>query len=103
MLLSADFVQVIRLNINILTVEFNTRIFSVLFREHNGDIRRMPPLCSRKIPRKSTAVDVKSAFAFNYLIITIYPYEVFCSLCFSFHKNTITNEKENKLKTFQAM
>ena len=53
---------------------FLFRIFSVLFRKRKGDIHRMPPLCLRKITRKSTAVDVISAFAIYRLILEFSPY-----------------------------
>ena len=76
----ADFVAVIKLKSDILIIKFNTRIFSVLFRKHNGDIRRMPPLLLRKITRKSTAVSVVFAFVFYWLIIEISLYKLFHTL-----------------------
>ena len=50
-----------RWNCHVQAINLNTRIFSILSRKHNGDIRRMPSLLLRKITRKSTAVNV--AFA----------------------------------------
>ena len=92
----ADFVAVIKLKSNILTIKFHTRIFSVLFRKRKGDIHRMPPLRLRKITRKSTAVGVVSAFVFYLLIIESSPYGVFCSLCFFFHKKHYYKRKRKQ-------
>ncbi len=85
-------------NFSVQAINLNTRIFSILFRKHNGDIRRMPPLLLRKITRKSTAVGVVFAFVFYLLIVEFPPYGMFCSLCVFFMKNAITGTKEYKQK-----
>ena len=71
-----------------------SRIFSVLFRKRNGDIRRMPPLLLRKITRKSTAVSVVFAFVFYWLIIEISLYKLFHTLGIFISWRTVLQAKK---------